>query len=81
MSRFNSGGGYGHSVAESLWPDSGEWTISWMYDHYDHYSRYPRTIERETDEAGAVRFALKWELPLWQIPQELKLLVETARQQ
>lgn len=53
------GGSYGHR-----WKCLGhdDYRLSWDYDTKIAGSRlrFPRTITRDTDKAGAVRFAKKW---------------------
>lgn len=62
MSRYSSRGSYGHSV-QRIGPD--HYRLYWTVDH--HYSnsrlRFPRTHSRDTDRAGAQRFAKRWNLP------------------
>jgi hypothetical protein len=62
MTRHRPSGGYGHHVRSI---GLGGWRMSWVWDSYIIGSRlrYPRTIERDTDYPGAVRFAKKWGLP------------------
>ncbi len=61
MSRHRPGSGYGHRVQYIGWEC---WRLSWMWDRYyrDSRLRFPQVITRETDEAGAMRFAEKWGL-------------------
>lgn len=46
--------------------------LHWTVDRYYQGSRlrFPRGASRDTDFAGAMRFAIKWGLPM---PQEIKL--------
>lgn len=50
---------YGHSIRR-LAADC--YRLSWSYDTKIAGSRlrWPRTLTRDTDEAGALRFAAKW---------------------
>lgn len=61
MSRFNSAGSYGHAV-QRIGRD--HYRLSWVVDRYYSGSRlrYPRVGTRDTDLAGARRFARRWEL-------------------
>jgi hypothetical protein len=52
------GGGYGHNIA----PMPGFYRLSWKYDVKHGRIRYPRIMSRDTDRAGAERFAKKWGL-------------------
>lgn len=65
MSRINSGG-YAHRIAY-LGHDC--YQISWGYDlkFIGSRLRYPKRMVRDTDKAGAERFAKKWQL---QMPEE-----------
>jgi hypothetical protein len=67
MSRHRSSGSRGHHI-ERLCP--GCYRLSWTVDRYYATSRlrFPTRYSRDTDEAGAVRFAKKWNVPL---PEEL----------
>lgn len=40
------------------------WRMSWVVDYYYPGSRlrHPRTFTRYTDDAGAVRFAKRWNI-------------------
>ena len=62
MSRFGRGGSYDQRIRKADW--GGGYVISWTYDTYISGSRlrFPQTRSRETDHAGAVRFAKKWDL-------------------
>lgn len=55
---------YGHSIRNS-WM-AGYYIISWTYDTKIKGSRlrWPRTMSRETDEAGALKFSKKWDTPM-----------------
>ena len=59
MSRFNSGGSYSHRIN---YLGDGCYRLSWVVDR--HYAnsrlRWPRRTTRDTDKAGAVRFAKRW---------------------
>ncbi len=61
MSRFNIGASKHH--IERVGRD--HFRLSWTFDTYLGGSRlrWPRTIRRDTDLAGALRFARKWNLP------------------
>ena len=58
MSRHRPGGGYGHHI-QWLGPD--HYRLSWSWDAYYASSRlrHPRKMTRDTDRAGADRFAKK----------------------
>lgn len=62
MSRLNRGG-YGHHI-RYLGTVTGHayYEISWTWDRYlkGRNWRHPTTIYRDTDAAGARRFAKKW---------------------
>lgn len=63
MSRFNSSGSNDHHIKQ-LEPD---WfRISWTVDRYSAGSRIrnPSGQSRDTDEAGAKRFAKKWDISM-----------------
>lgn len=59
MGRHRSNGSYGHRIAKI---GSGHYRLSWTVDRYYAGSqlRFPRTTWRDTDEAGARRFAKRW---------------------
>lgn len=61
MSRHFSSGSYAQRFAR-IGPD--HYRLSWTVDRYTARSRlrFPTTYTRDTDHAGAVRFARKWEL-------------------
>ncbi len=59
--------GYSHRVRYIGW---GVWRISWVFDTKHRRIRYPRTLSRDTDLAGAQRFAKKWNLPLPHLTEE-----------
>jgi hypothetical protein len=61
VSRLRSSGSYGHAI-QKLGRDC--YRLSWVVDRYypDSRLRYPRTTTRDTDLAGAVRFAERWEI-------------------
>lgn len=52
-------GGYGHRI-QRVGPD--HYRLSWTHDRKYAGSRlrHPVTVRRDTDEAGARRFAAKW---------------------
>lgn len=54
-------GGYGHQIRQ-LGPN--RFIISWVWDkrYARRGIRYPRRMARDTDTAGARRFAKKWNL-------------------
>jgi hypothetical protein len=63
MSRFRSSGSYGHSIYRM----GEDWfRLHWTVDRYYSGSRlrFPRGASRDTDEAGAKRFAKKWGVQL-----------------
>ncbi|AET42315.1 hypothetical protein SDSG_00050 [Ruegeria phage DSS3-P1] len=59
MSRWSSSGSKGHHI-ERLFHDC--YRLSWTVDRYYSRSRlrHPTRYSRDTDEAGARRFAKKW---------------------
>jgi hypothetical protein len=62
MSRFRSSGSYTHRLKRM----GRDWfRLYWTVDHYypGDRLRYPRGHRRDTDFAGARRFAKKWGLP------------------
>ena len=61
MSSHRPSGGYGHSVRYIGW---GGWRMSWCWDRKIAGSRlrHPQEITRDTDLAGAKRFAAKYAL-------------------
>lgn len=63
MSRFLGGGSYGHNLTR-VGPD--HWRLAWTVDRYVKGSRlrFPQTQTRDTDEAGAKRFAKRWGIEL-----------------
>lgn len=63
MNRHRPGGGYGHRVRYIGWDT---YRLSWCYDKYYVTSRlrFPRHMTRDTDRAGAERFAKKWGVPI-----------------
>lgn len=63
MGRFSSASSYGHGIRPISGMDCFE--IFWTVDHYYTGSRlrFPRQSRRITDEAGALRFCKKWEIP------------------
>jgi len=61
MSRHRSAGSYGHSI-HRIGRD--HYRLTWVVDRYYSGSRlrHPRVSDRDTDHAGAVRFARRWKL-------------------
>jgi len=61
MSSLASKGSYNHHARE-IGPD--HWRLSWTVDfkHEGSRLRYPRVYTRDTDLAGAKRFARRWGL-------------------
>lgn len=61
MSRFNSSGSYGHAVRRI---GNDHYRLHWTVDRYYPNSRlrFPRGHSRDTDLAGARRFAQRWQL-------------------
>lgn len=61
MGRFSSSGSYGHRISRIA---DGHYRLSWTVDR--HYAgsrlRHPRTATRDTDTAGAERFAKRWDV-------------------
>ena len=58
MSRHNSSGSYGHKIQRIGY---GGYRLYWTVDRYYAGSRlrFPTGSSRDTDEAGAIRFAKK----------------------
>jgi hypothetical protein len=54
-------GGYGHRIQKI---NADHYRLFWAWDTKYRRMRYPRTISRDTDEAGAKRFAARWSVPL-----------------
>ena len=63
MARHRPSGSYGHKIALMPW---GDYRIMWTVDRYYEGSRlrFPRGCTRDTDEAGARRFAKRWGLEM-----------------
>lgn len=63
MGRFYGGGSYGHSIRRIA---DGHYRLSWTVDRYYQNSRmrHPRTATRDTDTAGAERFAKRWDIAM-----------------
>jgi hypothetical protein len=61
MSRHSSSGSSYHAI-QRIGPD--HYRLSWTVDRYVRGSRlrFPTTSTRDTDLAGAIRFAKKWEI-------------------
>lgn len=59
MSRHRSAGSYGHAISRVA---ADHYRLSWTVDFYYSSSRlrHPRSSNRDTDEAGARRFAARW---------------------
>lgn len=59
MSQHSRGGSYGHKVQPLGF---GSYRLWWMVDRYVTGSRlrFPTSYGRDTDRAGAERFARKW---------------------
>jgi hypothetical protein len=68
MSRHRSSGSKGHSIHKIM---DGWYRLSWSVDRYYPSSRlrHPRGCHRDTDEAGALRFAKRWGVPM---PDDMK---------
>lgn len=70
MSRYSSSGSTGHSIRSmkgvSPWYDADDYEISWTVDYYYDgvRGRFPRRFRRDTNRAGAERFAKKWKLTM-----------------
>lgn len=62
MTRHRSSGSYGHTFV-LMGPDW--YRLYWTVDfHYPSSRlRFPRVFSRDTDTAGATRFAKKWNRP------------------
>ena len=63
MSRFRSASAYGHAIQHI---GGGDFRIYWTVDRYYAGSRlrHPQTASRNTDRAGAERFAKRHKLTL-----------------
>lgn len=65
MSRLKSAPAYGHAISAL---GGGDYRLHWMVDRFYSGSRlrHPRPSHRDTDLAGAIRFARKhgcWKMP------------------
>lgn len=65
MGRYSPGRSYRHRIRKTPWG----YEISWQVDYYCRgnrvrWHRFPRLFKRDTDLAGARRFAKKWGLVL-----------------
>jgi hypothetical protein len=60
MSCFNSSGSSNHAVSHI---GHDHYRLEWTVDRYTKNSRlrFPTRFNRDTDEAGAVKFAKKWD--------------------
>lgn len=63
MSRHSSSGSTHHRIQRER---SDEYVISWTVDFYypGTRGRFPRTFRRDTNEAGARRFAKRWKIAM-----------------
>jgi hypothetical protein len=63
MSRHNSASSYGHRIKDT---GDGYYRLFWTVDFHYPTSRlrHPRAYRRDTDAAGAMRFAKKWGLEM-----------------
>jgi hypothetical protein len=61
MGRFRSSGSYAQRIR---FIGADHYRLSWTVDRYCKGSRlrFPTTYSRDTDLAGAMRFARKWEI-------------------
>lgn len=61
MTRHRPSGSYGHRIVKER---DDEYVISWHYDRYytGTRGRFPQRRSRDTDLAGARRFAKRWGL-------------------
>lgn len=68
MSRHRSQHSYGQSV-QRIFHD--HYRLHWTVDRYYEGSRlrYPTSFSRDTDEAGARRFAQKWDCQFTKEPR------------
>lgn len=59
MSRWNSSGSKGHHIQRIGW---GCYRLFWTVDRYTKNSRlrFPTQYSRDTDVAGAIRYAKRW---------------------
>lgn len=67
MSRYSRQTSYGHRIQHL---GHGDYRLSWTVDrYYDGVrGRFPRRGTRDTDEAGAKRFAKRWRIA-WEAPK------------
>ena len=67
MSRYGKQNSYGHRI-KAL--GGGYYRLSWSYDFYIKGSmlRFCKTVQRETDEAGAMCFAKRWDCKMPSAP-------------
>lgn len=63
MGRYSPSTSYGHRVSLI---DTNCYRLSWVVDRYYEGSRlrHPTTTTRDTDLAGAKRFAAKWNIAI-----------------
>lgn len=63
-------GGYGHDFRKIA---NDHYRLSWTIDrkHEGSRLRFPTSFSRDTDEAGAKRFAKKWRLPWMEASTDL----------
>lgn len=54
---------YAHNIRKLMY---GTYRLSWSFDmkYSGSRLRFPRTVTRDTDRAGAERFAKKWGCPM-----------------
>lgn len=76
MSRYKSASAYGHAISEIGW---GDYRLHWVVDRYYAGSRqrHPRPCHRDTDKAGAIRFAKRW--GCWKMPDEIRSAIATFK--
>jgi hypothetical protein len=69
MSKHNSSGSYRHKIQRIA---SDHYRLYWTVDRSVSGSRlrFPTTTSRDTDEAGAARFAKRWNLDIFPTPPE-----------
>ena len=63
MGRYSGNASYGHRI---LYMGGGDYRICWTYDRYYSGSRlrHPQSCDKWTDQAGALRFSRKWDVPM-----------------
>lgn len=77
MSRYKPSGSTSHSISSLGY---GDYRLHWAVDRYYEGSRlrHPRSCHRDTDEAGAIRFARKH--GCWKMPDEIRAALAPVKE-